>query len=165
MGFPSQTLSLFNRTFDKLLQLHDGVAAVTPSATGVAGVVETDPGVVDLGVGQVVGEMIVDIQALDVGSGDERYLIVLQGADDSAFTTGKIALAALILGDSTLNFGQADSVVGRYHVPFRNDPHRGVAGGTYDQPKRYARTLAVGVAGTIAASSFDYTAFVGLIAH
>lgn len=165
MTFPSQTLSLHNRTFDKLLQLHDGVAAVTPNSSGVAGVVDGAAGVVDLGVGQVLGEMIVDLQAIDVGTGDERYLIVLQGADDAAFSGGKIALACLILGDSSLNFGQADSIVGRYHVPFRNDPHRGLSGSSYPQPKRYARTLAVGVAGTIAATSFDYTAFVGLIQH
>lgn len=153
-------VSLWNRPYDAKHLLHDGVAAITPTAGGVAGVVALAAGIVFLGVGQAKGEMIVDLQALDIGTGDELYGIVLQGADDIGFTVNKRVLATLVVGHSSKTGESATSLVGRYVVPFRNNTFKGAAGPV--SPSAYVRTMAHAFAGTVAGASFDYKAYLSI---
>lgn len=160
MVLPQAGVSLWNIPYDNELLLADGVAAITPTAGGVAGVVAGSAKVLDLGPGQVCGTMVVVLQALDVGTGDELYVVQLQGADDSAFSSGKRTLATLLLGHTAKTGSSASDAAGTYHVPFRNEVYR--AGSTPKIPARYVRTLVQTPVGTIAANSFDYIAFLSI---
>ena len=117
--------------FDADLVLEDSLdangdaAAITVSA---AGSVLGDPQVIDLGDGLVEGYMIVDIDAIDVTTGeDQLYTIKLQGNNAAAFTAALVVdLAHLQLGCGTLlvnatagtDIGAAGN---RFVVPFRNE--------------------------------------------
>lgn len=136
-------------THDTLLELKDaGLVAATAVAT-VASVAR----ILDLGAAEVLGEMIVDITAIEIATGDEGYTIILEGSDSSDFSTGTpliTQLAILQVGDGATLLGAAatDSTVGRYRVPFRNE----VNGHVF----RYARVNTV-VVGTIA-TGINFTA-------
>lgn len=117
--------------------------------------------VVDLGAGQVSGEMIVDLMAIDVGTGNEVYYLILMGSDNSSFTSGVRPLAVLLLGDSSLTLAGADSTIGRYVIPFRNCPYRPLAPSAPLTPSRYVRSVVQGF-GTIAPTSFDYLAYLSI---
>jgi hypothetical protein len=98
-------------------------------------------------------DMIVDVTAIEVASGDEVYTIILEGSDDPAFASTIEALAILQLGAAAAAtfLGNADvnSDIGRYVCRAGNlrNEH------TY----RYLRITTV-VAGTIA-TGINYSAF------
>jgi hypothetical protein len=84
--------------------------------------------VLDIGDGLVEGNVICDVSALEIASGDERYSLIIQGSNVAAFTSDIVILACLPLGDgSTIGtaFGgsgvDVDDAVGRYVIPFRNE--------------------------------------------
>lgn len=101
------------------LLLADGAAAVT--ADGISQVASANVSKL-LGPGRFEGVLIVDVSAIDIVSNDEIYNIMLQGTNDN-FTTREI-LAHLALGATEVRpGGAADSVIGRYELPFTTEQH------------------------------------------
>lgn len=115
-------------TYDNALLLQDADAALVASAAGEVGGVAR---VLDLGASRVNGRAIFDVSAIDVAGGDEHYAVRIQGSNSATFASGIVQLAAYEFGDSTLTGNSADTVVGRFELPFTNEQN----GTTY----RYAR--------------------------
>lgn len=92
-------------------------------AASAAGTVASAAKIVNVGAGLVEGLLVVDVSAIEVDA-TELYSIALQGSDVSDFSTGDeviVELANLNLGANEVIGGNADSTVGRYMVPFRNE--------------------------------------------
>ena len=108
---------------------------------------QTDVGstIIDLGAGLVHGFLVIDVSAIDVASTDEYYVISLEGSNVAAMTSGSVELAVSRQGNVTAP-GDADTAVGRFAVPFRNEQN----GTTY----RYVR-LSTAVAGTTPSITFS----------
>lgn len=136
-------------THDTLLELKDAGLVASTAVAQVGG----SNRIIDLGLAEMEGELIVDITAIETASADELYTIFLEGSLTSDFSTGtpKITqLATLQVGAGAVLAGAAatTSTVGRYRVPFRNE----VNGDVF----RYVRLETV-VSGTIA-TGINYTA-------
>lgn len=105
---------------DLELILADGAAAITAS-----GVTQVDGAAASkqVGPGRFEAVLIVDVSALDIVSNDERYHLILQGSNTADFAA-KESLAEYILGATEVRpGGAADSVVGRYEIPFTTEQH------------------------------------------
>lgn len=102
------------RIADALLALKASGAVTTNTADSV---------IVDLGAGKVLGELVVDITAIDVASADEVYHVRLQGSASPTFASDIVDLAVLRLGSTVGVGGGVDnaSVAARYLVPFTNE--------------------------------------------
>lgn len=135
-------------TLDDDLQLKDaGLVDASAAAT-----VSSSARVLDMGAGEVEGDVLIDVSALEIASNDEAYTIVVQGSPDSAFTAAtSVELCHLHLGaaETKLTDTNQDDVTGRYVLKVQNT----YAGTTY----RYLRLYTV-VAGTIA-TGINYTAW------
>lgn len=117
-------------TFDANLQLKDAGAVTADGADQVSAANK----ILDLGVGRFDGRCIVDVSAIDVSSGDENYLIKTQFSSTSDFSAGVIGGPILSLGKASTLVGEsADSVVGRYELPFSNE----INGTTYRYMRSY----------------------------
>lgn len=91
-------------------------------AADAAGTVDSSAKVINLGEDLAEGNMYVDVSAIEIASDDELYKIILQGSDNSDFSTGnEVDLAVLELGAQEVIGGDVDSTTGRYVVPFRNE--------------------------------------------
>ena len=136
-----------NYTFDANLEFKDaGLVAASAAA-----MTDSAARVVDVGTGFFSADMVIDVSAIEVDTGNESYKITVEGSDASGFSSGtEVELQSLLIGDSSLTGGDVDDVVGRYVLPFTN---RQVNGTTY----RYLR-LYTTVVGTIG-SGINYTAF------
>lgn len=139
-------------TFDAELQLKDAGLVAADAAATVASVAK----ILDVGTGNVRGDVVVDVSAVEIATGDERYTVLVQGSNSSSFASGIAILAAMPIGDgSTIAtaFGSSgvdvDDTTGRFVIPFRNERN----GTNY----RYIR-LWTDVAGTIA-TGINYIAF------
>lgn len=136
-----------SKTLDVLLELKDaGLIAADENATQVDG---TDA-IIDLGEGRVKGELIINVTACEVDTGDEVYKIVPLFSNDAAHASGVVAGPVMYLGDAAgiaaiLDAAtvppDTDMVEGRYVIPFTNM----YGNNTY----RYM-LLSVEVSGTIA---------------
>ena len=126
-------------TYDTLLQLKDAGAITSSAAATVGGSAK----ILDLGTGEVRGDLVMEVTALDIVSNDEIYDIVLQGSPDAAFgTAGNIVeLQAISLSAKEVKRTDCDrdDTTGRYCMPFSNQ----FAGTNY----RYVRLYHV-IAGT-----------------
>ena len=125
MASPTPQISHFNKPFDALLQLQDDASAITASGNGTVGgsakIVDLAQGADSIAV--VQAEAIIDVNSLDVASGDELYRIQIQGSTSSSFASGIVVLGELLLGDSSVTGESADSVISpikRFKVPFWN---------------------------------------------
>lgn len=134
------------KTYDTLWLLK-AAALVAASAAGSL-IIDTKAGASSgsLGLGpEVMGELQIDVSAMEIATGDEYYTIILQGSPDATFgTAGNIVeLCAISLGAKAgrLSDADKDSAVGRHRLLFTNE----LNGTTY----RYLRIYTV-VAGTIA---------------
>lgn len=127
-------------TYDDALSLKD--AGLVASTT-------TESTILDLGAGLVDGYLVLDVTACEVASTDEIYLVCLEGSNVAAMTSGSVTLAQIELGNATAP-ADADTGVGRFVVPFRNEQN----GTTY----RYVR-IYTEVAGTIA-TGINFLAFI-----
>lgn len=116
-------------SFDANLLLSDNAAAYV--ADGFAQVGGADA-VLDLGGNQGVTPLqqaridavcVIDITAIDIASGDERYRFKLLGCNTPGFASGVRELASLCVGKgSTMTPNtQADSIVGRYEILFSTE--------------------------------------------
>lgn len=142
-------------TYDANMQLKDAGLVAADAAATVGGSAK----VLDLGGGLVEGDIIIDVSALEIASGDERYTIIAMLSSSSTFASDIVIASAIAIGDgSTIGtaFGSSgvdvDDAVGRYILPFRNERN----GIWY----RYLR-IWTDVAGTIA-TGINYTAFAAI---
>lgn len=145
------TRNRIDQTFDYALQLKDAGLVAASAAAQVGGVDK----ILDLGAAvRVDGRMIVDISALEVGSDNELYDIIIQGSSSATFASAIQNLGQLSVGSAgghtTRGDGAALDTTGHYEVAFTNEQN----GTAY----RYLRAFTV-VAGTIA-TGINYTAFV-----
>lgn len=104
-------------TYDNALLLKDAGLVAASAAATVAGSAKF----LDLGVGRVDSRVILDVTAIEVDTGDEKYLIKLEASNDNTFATGKVVLAERALGIAALIGASANSAAGRYEMPFTND--------------------------------------------
>jgi hypothetical protein len=134
-------------SFDADLEFKDaGLVAASAAAT-----VDSAAKVVDLGTGFFQGKMWIDVTAIEVDTGNESYKIAVELSDASGFSAGsEFERCAIVLGDSSIHGGDADTAVGRYSLDFDN---RMANGNLY----RYARVYTT-VAGTVA-TGINFTAF------
>ncbi|OGB23346.1 MAG: hypothetical protein A3I66_01390 [Burkholderiales bacterium RIFCSPLOWO2_02_FULL_57_36] len=125
-------------TYDAALLL-EAAAAHTTEQTDVGATI------LDLGPGLVEGNLVIDVTAIDVASTDEYYTVSLEGSNVAAMTSGSVELAVSRMGNTTAP-GDADTGVGRFVIPFRNEKN----GTTY----RYVR-LSTKVEGTTPSITFS----------
>ena len=109
----------------------------------------TESTILDLGAGMVDVNLVLDVTAVEVASADEKYTIHLEGSNVAAMTSGSVTLANIPMGVNTAP-ADADTAVGRFAVPFRNEQN----GTTY----RYVRIYTL-VAGAVA-TGINFTAFI-----
>jgi hypothetical protein len=120
-------------------------------ASSAAATVDSAAKIADLGAGLVEADLIIDVSAIEIATGDEIYNVCLQVSSSATFASTIQTVAKLEMGAATPLLGDVDSAAGRYLLPFRNE-----FGGTI---YRYARVYTV-VAGTIA-TGINYTARIG----
>lgn len=115
--------------------------------------------VIDLGsaTARVKGDIIIDVSAIELDTGDEIYDIVVQLSPDAVFTAATIRDSmSLTFSDSTQQRTDCnqDDIIGRYVLPFTNEGPTGVF-------YRYIRLYTV-VAGTIGAGGINYGAWASI---
>jgi hypothetical protein len=137
-----------NQTVDTLLQLGDGVAALTASAYSVVAAATAQ---IDVGDHAIAGNVAIDISALGIANDDEIYTFTVLGSASATYASGIVPLAMMQFGAGAVMLGVADldTVAGRYVIPFRNEKD----GTVY----RYIR-LYVTIAGTT--KTITYIAYV-----
>jgi len=141
-------LNLYSQyTFDKDLLLK-AAALIPESANGTLEL--------DVGVGLVNADLVIDVTALEIANNDEAYTVLLEGTNTAGFGTAadNFLLAMMPIGDKVgtapaLYNPGTDDAIGRYVVPCRNERN----GTTY----RYLRLRFI-VTGTIA-TGINLTAF------
>lgn len=141
-------MSNVTKTFDYNLLLHDGDAITASAAGNISGTAK----IADLGAGIVYGDIIVDVSALDVDTGNEIVTIGVQVSSSATFASDVYQLASLAIGDAAALTGDTDMTTGRYVIPFNNLIKNGTA-------KRYLRIYFT-IAGTVA--SFDCVAYLSM---
>ena len=108
--------------------------------------------VIDVGLGEMKGDIIIDVSVIEIASNNEIYDIVLQGSTVAAFATDTaiwdICSLTLSAAEVQRTDANGDSTIGRYVMPFTNF-FNGVK-------LRYLRLYTV-AAGTIA-TGINYTA-------
>jgi hypothetical protein len=133
-------------TYDEATKIRAAGAAITATETGSI--------VLDLGDAAILeADLVVDVTAIDVATGDEAYTLILQGSSDLGFGTaaniGVLAMQKIGGATGASPQGTADTL-GRFVIPFRNERN----GKTY----RYIRLQTV-LAGTT--PSLTFRAFLG----
>lgn len=117
-------------------------------AAGLVAATAAGSVILDLGDGYMEADLIIDISALEVATGDEIYTVSLEGSSVAAMTSASVTLASAVYGNNPAP-ADADTAVGRHMVPVTNE----LNGTLY----RYVR-IHTTVAGTIA-TGINYTAF------
>lgn len=131
--------------FDYNLRMKDAGLVGASAAAQVGG----SNKIIDLGTGRVDARAIIDITACEVATGDEKYVLIVQGSSSASFASGIVNLGALPLGDSSVSLESADTgATERREIHFSNE----VNGTTY----RYVR-IYTQVVGTVA-TGINYTA-------
>tara|TARA_R110000772_G_C13310282_1_gene440281 strand:+ start:17864 stop:18280 length:417 start_codon:yes stop_codon:yes gene_type:complete len=127
------------RIFDTELELKAaGLLAATTSGS-----------ILDLGEGLVDGEIVIDLTACEIATGDEIYTVSLEMSNVVGMATGSSCAAKKVFGNLVIPMDGAIDAAGRYILPFRNEE----AGVTF----QYVRLHTL-VAGTIA-TGINYSAF------
>lgn len=104
--------------------------------------------ILDLGDALMEANLVLDVSALEVATGDEIYTVSIEGSNVAGMGSGSVVLAQVVLGNAPAP-ADADTGIGRTVVPFRNE----LNGTVY----RYVRLFTT-VAGTIA-TGINYSAF------
>lgn len=110
----------------------------------------TDGDILDLGTGLIDGYIVLDVSAVEIGSGNEIFTISLEGSNVANMTSGSVCLAKKVFGNLVVPMDAALSAAGRYVIPFRNEE-----GGTL---YRYVR-LSTLIAGSIS-TGISFSAFI-----
>jgi len=105
--------------------------------------------ILDIGPGFMDADIVIDVTALEVATGDEIYTVSLEGSNVAAMDSASVELARMVLGNNPAP-ADADTTTGRKILPFRNE----LEGTIF----RYVR-LHTTVAGTIA-TGINYSAFI-----
>jgi hypothetical protein len=119
-------------------------------SAGLVGSTTTETTKLDLGDGLVDGFLVLDVSAVEVASTDEIYLIVLEGSTVEGMASGSVSLATIEMGNATAP-ADADTAIGRFAVPFRNEQN----GTIYPHVRIYTE-----VAGTIDSGGINFSAFI-----
>jgi len=121
MAFPK---SRPDYTYDALLALKDAGLLAASAAWQVASANR----ILDIGTGYFRGDCVIDVTAIEIATGDERYTMVIQGSTSPTFASGIANLAELTIGDgSAIGTAQGtsgvdvDDTTGRYVLPFTNE--------------------------------------------
>lgn len=126
-------------TYDDTLEMKEaGLLATTTNGT-----------IKDLGEGLFDGYLVLDVSAVEIATGDEKYTISIEGSTVAAMTSASVGLGSKVFGNLVVPMDGALSTAGRYVIPFRNEE-----GGTLF---RYIRVHTL-VAGTIA-TGINFSAF------
>lgn len=136
-------------SFDAELQLKDAGLVAADDDAQVGG----EDQILDLGEdGRFDGRVIIDASAVEVGTGDELYDLVLEFSNSATHASGVVRGPSQRLGDGTALGGNADTDngEGRYELGFTNE----INGVLY----RYVR-MHIDVTGTIA-TGINFTAIV-----
>lgn len=103
--------------FDIKLKLKDK-GSVTASGYGT---VDGSAQVLNLGLGLVRGNMILDVTRLEISDNDELVRVHLMGGSDGSFTN-EVSLVSLELGAKEVIEGNIDSEqAARFILPFQNE--------------------------------------------
>jgi hypothetical protein len=121
MAFPK---SRPDYTFDAALELKDAGLLAASGVFQVGGANR----ILDVGTGHFRGDCVIDVSALEIASGDERYTVIIQGSTSPTFASVIANLAELSLGDGSAIGGaqgtsgvDVDDTTGRYVLPFTNE--------------------------------------------
>ncbi|MDY6969346.1 MAG: hypothetical protein SVR08_11940 [Spirochaetota bacterium] len=140
-----------SKTYDTLLELKDaGLVAASAAAE-----VDSAAQILDVGTGMMRGDIIIDVSACEVDTGDESYLVFAQVSSSASFASDIYNVGCMPLGDAAgiataCGAGDVDQVAGRHILPITNVVQDGLA-------KRYLRLYTV-VAGTVA-TGINYSAY------
>src|SRR5512138_866348 len=113
------------KTFDTLLEMKD--AGLVPASA--AATVDGSAKVLDLGLGNVDADLIIEVSACEVASGDEMYTIGFQISSSATFASDIYEVASIKLGDASPLPGDVDMGAGRYVLGVNNR----IANGTNKQ--------------------------------
>lgn len=113
--------NLLTATFDAATELKDAGQIVASGAGQVASVAR----VVNVGTGLVDAVLVIDVNTIDITTGDEGYVIILQGSDSPTFASNIQNLVIHRAGDSTVTGESVDSTIGRKTIPFNNQARDG----------------------------------------
>jgi hypothetical protein len=130
---------------------HTFDAALLLKAAGLIAATANGSLIVDIGAGYVDADVVIDLSACEIASGDEIYTVSIEGSNDPTMATGSVCLARKVFGNLVVPMDAALSAAGRYVLCFRNEEN----GTLY----RYVR-IHTTVAGTIA-TGINYSAFIG----
>lgn len=108
--------NLLNSTFDAATELKDAGALTASAAAQVGGVAR----VLNVGPGFIDGVMNVDVDVIDITSGDEGYTITLQGSTSSTFASNVYNLASVKVGKASVTGHSVDVTTGRFQMPVIN---------------------------------------------
>ena len=114
MGYTKQA----QRTLDELLKLKDaGLVAATANAQ-----VGGSDQILDMGSATFRGDVLHDISAVEIASGDEVYKLVVQGSSSPTFASDIQDLCHFEIGDASTRATGADvnGSPGRYLIPMCN---------------------------------------------
>lgn len=134
------------KTFDSLLELKDAYLV----ASSAAAQVDSSNKIIDLGSGDVEGDIIIDVSACEVDNSDEMYIIGAQISSSASFASDIYEICSLKLGDASPLPGDVDMGAGRYLLGFQNRIGDGTA-------KRYMRIYTT-VSGTVG-TGINFTAY------
>lgn len=77
--------------------------------------------ILDLGLGRMDGDVVIDLTNVKISANDERYNIIAQFSNSATFASGVQNGAAIDFGATEVREGGAgDSTVGRYILPVTN---------------------------------------------
>src|ERR1043166_9343678 len=102
--------NLLTATFDAATELKDAGAVTSAGAAQVGGVKR----VVNLGPAFAQISWVVDVDTMDITTGDEGYTLTLQGSSSPTFASDVHNISTIRLGDSTVTGESVDSTTGRY---------------------------------------------------
>jgi|APLak6261660231_1056022.scaffolds.fasta_scaffold00183_11 hypothetical protein len=125
--------------------------ALLLKAAGLVAATANGSLILDLGAGFVDADVVIDLTACEIATGDEIYTVSLEGSNDPTMASGSVCLGRKVFGNLVIPMDAALSAAGRYVIPFQNEEN----GTLY----RYVR-IHTTVAGTIA-TGINYSAFIG----
>lgn len=137
-----------DRIFDTELELKDAGLVASSAAAQVDG----SNKIIDLGLGRVKADVVIDATAVEFDNNDELYTIIAEFSNSATFASGIVSGQSIALGAAGAAPGGADTLleIGRYELPFTNIIN--------DTHYRYMRLYTV-VAGTVA-TGINYNAFI-----
>lgn len=134
--------NLYTATFDAATELKDAGALTASGAAQVGGAAR----VVNVGAGIINAVLVIDVDAIDITTGDEGYVIILQGSTSPTFASDVQNIFVHRAGDSTVTGESVDSTIGRRTFPISNQARDG-------SPLPYLRIYAT-ISGTTPSVNF-----------